>query len=75
MISTHRYLSFKKVKIAREKRFQATVGAILFIAIIATEPSITLFLIALCYAASGPAMELYGLMQRKNQPPPSNTAA
>jgi CDP-diacylglycerol--serine O-phosphatidyltransferase len=69
MISTHRYLSFKKVKIAKEKRFLATVGAILFIAVIATEPPVTLFIIALCYAASGPLMELYALAKRKAQPP------
>lgn len=75
MISTHRYLSFKKVKIAKEKRFQATVGAILFIAVIATEPPVTLFILSLCYAASGLVMELYELLKRKNQPPDTGTAA
>ncbi|WP_417909778.1 CDP-diacylglycerol--serine O-phosphatidyltransferase [Candidatus Electronema sp. PJ] len=69
MISTHRYLSFKKVKIPKEKRFQVAVGIIVFISVIAAEPSVTLLVIALCYAASGPLMELYALVRRKQQPP------
>ena len=50
-------------------------GGILFIAVIATEPPVTLFTLALCYAASGPLMELYELAKRKNQQPPGAGAA
>lgn len=74
MISNHRYRSFKKVHIPRERRFQAVVGIILFLVILASEPPVTLFLLALSYAASGLVMELYGLMRRKNQPPPSSSS-
>lgn len=64
MISTHRYRSFKKVRIPREKRFQVAVGIILVFVLLATEPNVTLFATALCYAASGPLLELYELARR-----------
>jgi CDP-diacylglycerol--serine O-phosphatidyltransferase len=65
MISTHRYLSFKKVKIPREKRFQAVACIILGMTVLATEPPVTLFVIGLCYALSGPLMGLYARQLRK----------
>ncbi|MCW5213621.1 hypothetical protein VU04_12035 [Desulfobulbus sp. TB] len=37
MISTHRYLSFKRTGIPREKRFQAVVGMVLILTVLATE--------------------------------------
>jgi CDP-diacylglycerol--serine O-phosphatidyltransferase len=67
MISTHRYLSFKKTRIPREKRFQAVVGMILVLTLLATEPPITLFVTALSYALSGPLMELYALLREKRK--------
>jgi CDP-diacylglycerol--serine O-phosphatidyltransferase len=72
MISNHRYRSFKKIHIPRERRFHALVGIILILMVLASEPPVTLFIAALSYAASGPLLELYGLMRRKNQPPPSS---
>ena len=72
MISNHRYRSFKKIHIPRERRFHAVVAIILTLVVLASEPPVTLFILALSYAASGPLLELYGLMRRKNQPPPSS---
>lgn len=65
MVSTHRYLSFKKTKIPREKRFQAVVGIILVFVLLATEPPVTLFAATLCYTASGPLLEFYYFMIKK----------
>jgi len=59
MVSTHRYLSFKKTKIPPEKRFQVVVGMILLLILLATEPPITLFAAALLYVLSGPLLDLY----------------
>jgi CDP-diacylglycerol--serine O-phosphatidyltransferase len=78
MISSHRYLSFKKVHIPRERRFQAVVGIILVIMVLASEPPVTLFVTALCYAASGPLLELYQMVRSKKtqeQPPPDAGAS
>ena len=68
MISNHRYLSFKKVNITKEKRFQAVVAMILILTLLATEPPVTLFVTALLYALSGLIMELYAFIRRKKQP-------
>ncbi len=59
MVSTHRYLSFKKTKIPPEKRFQVVVGMILLLILLATEPPVTLFAVALIYVLSGPLLDLY----------------
>lgn len=61
MVSTHRYLSFKKTKIPPEKRFQVVVGMILLLILLATEPPITLFAAALLYVLSGPLLDLYAV--------------
>jgi CDP-diacylglycerol--serine O-phosphatidyltransferase len=73
MVSTHRYLSFKKTKIPREKRFQVVVGMILVLILLATEPPITLFATALIYTMSGPLVDLYFHItvrkkEKKNEP-------
>ncbi|WP_446009949.1 CDP-diacylglycerol--serine O-phosphatidyltransferase [Candidatus Electrothrix sp.] len=65
MISSHRYLSFKKIKITKEKRFQSVVGMILVLTLLATEPPVTLFVTALLYALSGLFLELYTFVRRK----------
>ncbi|CAK8723248.1 MAG: CDP-diacylglycerol--serine O-phosphatidyltransferase [Candidatus Electronema aureum] len=77
MISSHRYLSFKKVHIPRERRFQAVVGIILVMMFLASEPPVTLFVTALCYAASGPLLELYQMARSKKaqEPPPPDAGA
>ncbi len=53
MVSSHRYLSFKHVDIAKEKRFQVFIGLILLLILLASEPPITLFAASLIYIASG----------------------
>ena len=65
MVSTHRYLSFKKTKLTREKRFQVVVGMILLLILLATEPPVTLFAAALIYVLSGPVLDLYALTAKK----------
>ncbi|WPD23047.1 MAG: CDP-diacylglycerol--serine O-phosphatidyltransferase [Candidatus Electrothrix aestuarii] len=71
MISSHRYLSFKKTRIPREKRFQAVVGMILVLALLTAEHEIILFATALLYAASGLLLELYTFLQKKKKVPES----
>ena len=71
MISTHRYLSFKKTRIPREKRFQAVVGMILVLVLLASEPPVTLFAATLGYTLSGLALELYTFSTRKKTVHPS----
>jgi len=62
MVSTHRYLSFKKSKIPPEKRFQLVVGMFLLLILLATEPPITLFSVSLLYVLSGPLLDLYAVV-------------
>jgi CDP-diacylglycerol--serine O-phosphatidyltransferase len=59
MVSTHRYLSFKKPSAGRFKTFQILVGMLLLFVLIAAEPDVMLFLICLIYIASGPSMAIY----------------
>ncbi|MCI5188427.1 MAG: CDP-diacylglycerol--serine O-phosphatidyltransferase [Candidatus Electrothrix sp. AS4_5] len=74
MISSHRYLSFKKTKISKEKRFQAVVGMILVLTLLATEPSVTLFATVLLYALSGVLFDLYTFIQKKRKRKESQNA-
>ncbi len=67
MISTHRYLSFKKTRVPKEKRFQAVVGMVLILILLATEPPVTLFATTLLYALSGLALELYTFLRKKKE--------
>ncbi|RWX50149.1 CDP-diacylglycerol--serine O-phosphatidyltransferase [Candidatus Electrothrix marina] len=65
MVSTHRYLSFKKTRVPKEKRFQAVVGMVLILILLATEPPVTLFATALLYALSGLILELYIFLRKR----------
>lgn len=67
MVSTHRYLSFKHLDIAKEKRFQMIIGMILVLILLASEPPITLFCATLLYIASGPFLAVRTLLIRKKQ--------
>jgi CDP-diacylglycerol--serine O-phosphatidyltransferase len=67
MVSSHRYLSFKKTKIPREKRFQVVVGMILLLILLATAPPVTLFATALIYTASGPLLDLYSVVKARKE--------
>ncbi len=59
MVSTHKYLSFKKPSPGKFKTFQILVGMLLLFVMIAAEPDVMLFLIFLIYIASGPSMAIY----------------
>ena len=59
MVSNHRYLSFKKVNFTRERKFQIVVFMLLFLILLATEPPVTLFIVALTYVLSGPVLAVY----------------
>jgi CDP-diacylglycerol--serine O-phosphatidyltransferase len=65
MVSSHRYLSFKQFDIKKGKTFQILVFMLLFLILLATEPPITLFAVALIYTLSGPALGVYGLFSRE----------
>jgi CDP-diacylglycerol--serine O-phosphatidyltransferase len=67
MVSTHPYQSFKQLNLSREKKFQAIVGMVLLLILLATEPPVTLFIVSLIYIASGPVMASLGFVanQRK----------
>ncbi|MGD9947494.1 MAG: CDP-diacylglycerol--serine O-phosphatidyltransferase [Desulfobulbus sp.] len=71
MVSTHRYLSFKHMDIAREKRFQVFIGLILLLILLASEPPITLFAASLLYIFSGLVMAIRS-RSRRNKPLPVN---
>ncbi|PIE56278.1 MAG: CDP-diacylglycerol--serine O-phosphatidyltransferase [Desulfobulbus propionicus] len=65
MVSTHRYLSFKQVNIPVERKFHLLVGLVLLIILLATEPPITLFTVALVYILSGPALSLHAMWKER----------
>lgn len=67
MVSNHRYLSFKHMDINKGRMFQIVVFMLLFLILLATEPPITLFVVALLYALSGPALAVYSLATRQRQ--------
>lgn len=67
MVSTHKYLSFKHPETTRAKAFHVLVGMVLVIILIATEPQITLFFVALTYMLSGPLSGLYHLLFKRKK--------
>ncbi len=54
MVSSIKYYSFKKVDLFRSMNFNVLVSMMLILILIASKPSITLYVIALGYIASGP---------------------
>ena len=67
MVSTHRYLSFKNINIPRERRFHVIIGMILLLVLLATEPPITLFVVAIAYMFSGPFLAVRAHLLRKRK--------
>lgn len=65
MVSNHRYLSFKQMDIKKGRTFQIVVFMLLFLILLATEPPVTLFVVALAYVLSGPALALHSLINRQ----------
>lgn len=62
MVSSITYQSFKQPETPRKKSFQMVVGLVLLIMVLATEPKVTLFLLALGYVLSGPLAAAYRLL-------------
>jgi uncharacterized membrane protein YccC len=60
MVSSHSYNSFKHI--SKAKTFQVLVGMVLLLMVVATEPQITLFVLAGTYVLSGPLLGLYKLL-------------
>jgi CDP-diacylglycerol--serine O-phosphatidyltransferase len=66
MVSTIRYLSFKKFDIRHRKPFNVLVSIILVCMVIVYKPMIMLFVIMLAYVLSGPILALYRLRARRS---------
>jgi CDP-diacylglycerol--serine O-phosphatidyltransferase len=64
MVSNIRYLSFKHPAAKTKKTFQVTVGMVLLLILVAAEPPVTLFVIALVYVLSGPFSAVYRTMHK-----------
>lgn len=62
MVSSIKYLSFKHPETTRTRKFQMMVGMVLLIMVIAAEPQLTLFIMAMLYMLSGPFAGLYRLL-------------
>ncbi len=60
MVSSHPYNSFKHI--SKAKTFQVLVGMVLLLMVVATEPQITLFVLAGTYVLSGPLLGFYKLL-------------
>jgi CDP-diacylglycerol--serine O-phosphatidyltransferase len=66
MVSTIRYLSFKKFDIRHRKPFNVLVSIILVCMVIVYKPMIMLFVIMLAYVLSGPTLAVYRLRARRS---------
>ena len=58
MVSKFRYISFKEMGFLKAKPFMTTVGIIMLLVIVLTEPYLTLFVATSAYALSGPVLTL-----------------
>jgi len=59
MVSTIKYFSFKQAGLFKKMKFNMLVGVILFAIVVAAEPTVTFFVIMLCYVLSGPVQALW----------------
>jgi len=66
MVSKFRYISFKDMGFVRARPFMSTVGVILLLVIVLTEPYLTLFVATSAYAISGPIYTL--ILHFKKEP-------
>ncbi len=65
MVSNHLYNSFKLVP--QTRGFYILVGMVLALIVIASEPPVTLFLLAIVYMLSSPLVGVYRFVTRKNR--------
>lgn len=66
MVSSFRYKSLKKVSLFKSMKFSKLVGLILIIVLVATEPSILLFIVFSIYVVSGPMLSLFDHLSPKD---------
>jgi len=64
MVSSLRYYSFKEIQWLQRHPFSGMVGLILAIVVIAMEPKVTLFVLAVIYVLSGPALMTVRVMMK-----------
>ncbi|MEW6593776.1 MAG: CDP-diacylglycerol--serine O-phosphatidyltransferase [Thermodesulfobacteriota bacterium] len=64
MVSSIPYQSFKQAEPQAKKAFHVLVAVVLLIMVLATEPRVTLFFLALAYVLSGPLAAVYGVLAR-----------
>jgi len=67
MVSNIRYHSFKQLDLHGRVPFVAVLIAVLILVLVAIEPSMILFAMALIYAASGPVMTLIALQHHRSR--------
>jgi CDP-diacylglycerol--serine O-phosphatidyltransferase len=67
MVSTIKYSSFKQAELFKRMNFNVLVAIILFIVLIAAQPSITLFFLGFLYILSGPVNSFRHYKQAKHQ--------
>jgi CDP-diacylglycerol--serine O-phosphatidyltransferase len=65
MVSNFPYYSFKDIDIKSRVSFVVTIGVMLVVGIIFAEPAIMLFLMAMCYAVSGPIVAFLARQKRR----------
>lgn len=59
MVSNVKFYSFKELSLVQRMPFRLLVGLILLLIVVAAEPQVTLFILTLGYALSGPAATLF----------------
>lgn len=67
MVSSIKFLSLKNPEASRTRRFQVMVSMVLLIMVIATQPEVTLFAMAILYVSSGPFGALYRLFVKADK--------
>lgn len=66
MVSNHRYHSFKQPpQLSKARTFQLLVGAVLMFVLIAAEPQVMLFALAILYVPSGPLHDIFRILRRR----------
>ncbi|MFQ5585932.1 MAG: CDP-diacylglycerol--serine O-phosphatidyltransferase [Thermodesulfobacteriota bacterium] len=58
MVSSVHYYSFKELNLSKRMPFRFLVGLVLVLIVVAAEPSVMIFVLALAYVVSGPVMTL-----------------
>ena len=64
MVSNVKYYSFKELNLSRRMPFRLLVGLILLLIVIAAEPVVMIFTLAISYTASGPLLLLFDQRSR-----------